>query len=160
GGTGQDVLNDPCLELGYLKGNSDPTHLGTVVHLPLPSSRPFFGGLGLFSTDVDGDGVPNVIVFDGVEWKALVLDASGQGRWINIGLATNLGPNTLASSMTPLDANGDGLTDILINPHAESEPLLGQLASVTYAGHIPTLWLNVGDGHFRAADGPDFEPGV
>jgi len=142
------VCRDDLAQLGYIKGGAHPDpdssgikNLGAIRQLPVFGKCEIDNPLFL---DFDDDGVVNLMRPDPdnrPKWKALVFPEN-----------TALGPTWVDVGFSPvgsgyrqlLDANGDGLTDVVLDK-----------------GDGPgSLLINQGDGLFRQVDSPVFGPKV
>jgi len=100
----------------------------TLVRGPEPPKAPFVGAF-----DVDGDGTGNLFVKDNTGIVALFFDGD-QPTWRR--LSTDPMPLDLEKRYVSfLDANGDGLRDILALPSKQTPEF-----------QVPVLWLNTGVG--------------
>ncbi|MGH9318126.1 MAG: CRTAC1 family protein, partial [Thermoanaerobaculia bacterium] len=116
------------------------------------------GGMGVAAGDLDGDGLPDIVVAYYDEETNEYYRNLGSGVFEDLAISSGFGPpawNFVGFGLTLLDIDNDGALDAFIaNGHIWERP---QRQGTTYAQR-PFLMWNDGTGHFREQGcGPVFE---
>ncbi len=143
------VANDTTMNflfhnLGEMKFEDDSLISGAGVN----SAGRAFGGMGVSSADVDGDGLPDLLVANFDAEPNSFFRNLGSGFFEDASAVSGFGPvafNFSGFGLNPLDAANAGRLDVFIaNGHVLETP---RMQGATYAER-PFLMWNDGKGHF------------
>jgi hypothetical protein len=105
--TVQVLLQDPANHGGFLAPVSYPTVAGSLAS-------------SIVVTDVNGDGLPDIVIGGGSAVTVLLQNAAAPGSF----LAASNYPVSYANQIAVADVNGDGLVDIIIGT-GPTQPVVG-----------------------------------
>jgi hypothetical protein len=109
------VITDPGPDGGMAPTVSvllqDPTHPGTFLAAVAYPTPPQNLALSITVTDVNGDGLPDIVIGGSSQVAVLLQDASHPGAF----LAATAYDAPSTTEVTVADVNGDGLPDIVVN---------------------------------------------
>ncbi len=150
------VANDTVRNFLFLnQQNGAFAEIGVEAGLAYSESGATRGGMGIDSSDIDGDGFPDILVGNFSQEMAGLFHGTPNGYYIDeaaqlgVGIPTLM---TLAFGAALADFNGDGQSDILlVNGHIEPD-IAETRRSLSYA-QPPQLFLNDGRGGFHPVPG-------
>jgi len=150
------VANDTVRNFLFVNNrNGTFTESGVVSGLAYSESGATRGGMGIDVGDLDGDGLPDVVIGNFAQEMSALYRGSGKGYFVDDAAQAGIGLPTLmylAFGTLLLDFDNDGLLDVVIaNGHIEPE-IAKMHPRETYA-QPPQFFHNQGSGRFNLVTG-------